>query len=86
MFRFISNLNDELQPNCFYYCPDDRLALRLINDLYCSTSYDESPLTLIKLPRPRKVGQIYLTSIFTTLWTLIFCIYTLLWNYTPDMV
>jgi beta-1,4-N-acetylglucosaminyltransferase len=67
MFRLLNNLDDDLQPTDFILCEDDQLAFRILNTRAKQSS------KLIVLPRPRKVGQSYFTSIFTSLWTIVYC-------------
>ena len=74
MFRLIQGLAPAHQPCQFILCADDQLALKLL-PRYDATRPHKS--TLHWLPRPRRVAQSYLTSIFTTLWTLLHCLWLL---------
>lgn len=75
MFRLIQGLESAYQPCQFLLCADDHLALKLL-PRYDATRPRKSIIHW--LPRPRRVGQSYLTSIFTTLWTLLHCFRLLL--------
>lgn len=72
MFRMLQGLDATLRPTTFFLCPDDRLAGRLVRQY--EKCCNMRPVVLVTLPRPRRVGQSYVTSVFTALWTLVVCI------------
>lgn len=75
MFRLFTKLDADLKPRIFFLCQDDLLAPMLVAE-YCKT-YAIDVVEQKVIPRPRKVGQSYFTSIFTTIWTILFCVWSL---------
>lgn len=80
MFRIIPTLKAELRPTTFILGPDDILGRKLISMYVESSIYpsDRASPSILEIKRPRRVGQDYLTSMFSTIWTLLCAIYLLL--------
>ena len=72
-------MEKDLQPTVFFQCPDDRLALKLLSQYRSAKGGgDNIILQVHMLPRPRKVGQSYLTSVFTTIRTILWSVWILI--------
>lgn len=74
MFRMIKNLDASLLPRIFFCTGDDKLAQEMVRQ------FEECCLRgrkcqILTIPRPRKVGQSYFSSIFTTMWAVVYCIW-----------
>lgn len=65
MMRMIDGLANELKPTIYICSSSDTLSQTRITQ-----TSSKSKLQVVLLPRPRNVGQSYLTSIFTTLRTI----------------
>jgi len=81
MFRLIMGMEEDLRPTVFFQCPDDRLAPQLLSQYRAANGVENDTLLHVHmLPRPRKVGQSYLTSVFTTIRTILWSVWTLITN------
>lgn len=84
MFRIIANLDKKWLPATFIGTADDALTSKLLPLYETSRIFPLQPPAakahLWQVPRPRRVGQSYLTAIFTTIWTIIYSIYLLLFK------
>lgn len=83
MFRLLDGVGERCRPSHFFLCPDDRLALNLL-PIYQKRHGRTCKLHTV--PRPRRVGQSYVTSLFSTLWTIVCCIRTLIRTEDIDLV
>ena len=70
MMRLIDGLPEDLQPTHYIVGEDDSMSVEKLSH----TNGHGGKYKLIRLPRPRAVGQSYLTSTITSMRTLYGCI------------
>uniref|UniRef100_A0A224XSN0 UDP-N-acetylglucosamine transferase subunit ALG14 n=1 Tax=Panstrongylus lignarius TaxID=156445 RepID=A0A224XSN0_9HEMI len=85
MLKIVSQLNfTKYRPRIYAMASSDITSeLKIVSMEYSNSPKGE--YILIKIPRSRDVGQSFLTSIFTTLYSSLFCI-PYLFYYRPELI
>lgn len=86
MIMIVAKLPSRYYPRIYLYGEDDSLSAQRVKKTEEHNSTVEGlDYNLIQFPRPRKVGQSYFTSVFSTLKSFL-CVFLILRQKLPDLV
>jgi beta-1,4-N-acetylglucosaminyltransferase len=76
---------DVYMPRIYVSADMDILSEAKVKQLYEKAGVDASEDIFVRVPRSRNVGQSWLSSVFTTLYSFVFCL-RITWKYFPTLI